>query len=98
MYVFCRDVEMKAIKEFKIPKHVTDQNTLEILIEKTKKMDTEQQQTKSQIMIFILKLVLLFLLLRQKVSNILIQSNLYTINLMTQKKLDYSTEMIFSSL
>ena len=41
--VFCRHVE---IGNYKIPKHVTDQNTLEILIENTKKMDTEQLQIK----------------------------------------------------
>ena len=50
----------------KIPKHVTDQNTLEILIENMKKMDTEQKHIKLQNMIFILKLVMSFLLLVQE--------------------------------
>ena len=46
---------MNTIGDYKIPKHITDQNTLELLIENTKKMDTEQQQIKPQNMIFILK-------------------------------------------
>ena len=71
-------VEMwKLIKkgwEYKIPKSVTDQNSLEILIENMKKMDTEQQQTEPQNMIFILKLVISFLLLvKTNQTNILIQ-------------------------
>ena len=57
-HVFCRYVEMNKIEDYKIPKHVTDQNSLEILIEKTNKMDTEQQPTEPQNMIFILKLVM----------------------------------------
>ena len=48
---------------------------MEMLIDNMKKMNTEQQQTKSQNMIFI-KLVMSFLLLVQEESNILIQSNL----------------------
>ena len=44
VHVFCRDVEMNTIGDYKIPKHVTDQNTLEILIENMKKMDTKHQQ------------------------------------------------------
>ena len=56
--VFCRDVEMNTIRGYKIPKHVTDENTLEILIENTKKMNTEQQQIKPQNMIFIIKLLI----------------------------------------
>ena len=38
--VFSREVEMNTIGDYKIPKHVTDQNTLEILIE-NKKINTE---------------------------------------------------------
>ena len=63
VYVFSRNVEMNTIGHYKIPKHVIGQNTLEILIENTKKMDTEQQQNKPQNMIFILKSVMSFLLL-----------------------------------
>ena len=69
-------MKINKIRDDKIPKHVTDQNSLEILIENMKKMDTEQQQTKPQNMIFILKLVMSFLLLMQEESNILILSNL----------------------
>ena len=47
----------------------TNQNTLEILIESMKKMDTEQQKTEPQNMIFILKLVISFLLLVLEESN-----------------------------
>lgn len=48
---------MNTLGDYKIPKHVTDQNTLEILMENTKKMDTEQQQAKPQnVIFFILKL------------------------------------------
>ena len=64
VYVFCRGEEMNTTGD-KISEHVTDQNTLEILIE-NKKMDTEQQQTKPQNMISILKLVMSFLLLVQE--------------------------------
>ena len=39
--VFCRDVEMNTIEDNNIPKHVPDQNTLEILMENMKKIDTE---------------------------------------------------------
>ena len=42
----------------KIPKHLTDQNILEILMENMKKMDTEQLQTKPQNIIPILNLVM----------------------------------------
>ena len=35
-----RDMEMNIIKDYKIPKHVTYQNTLEILMKNMKKMDT----------------------------------------------------------
>ena len=52
---------MNSIGYCKIPKHVTDQNTFEILLENTEKMDSEQQQPKSQNVISILKLVMPFL-------------------------------------
>ena len=42
--MFCRDGGRNTIGDYRIPKHLTDQNTLEILIENMKKMDTEQQQ------------------------------------------------------
>ena len=42
VHVFYRDVEMRTIGDYKIPKHIMDQNTLEILIENMKKIDTEQ--------------------------------------------------------
>ena len=45
VHMFCRDLEMNTIGNYKIPKHVTDQNTHEILMENTKKMDKEQPQT-----------------------------------------------------
>ena len=67
-----------------------------------KKMDTEQQQTKPQNMIFILKLVMPFLLLVQEESNKHFNSTKFIyeqLNLMTWNKFDYSTVMIiFSSL
>ena len=65
-------------------------------------MDTEKQQTEHQNMIFMLKLVMLFLLLVQEESNKHFNSIklIYEqLNLMTQNKFDYSTEMmIFPSL
>ena len=36
VHVFCRDVKINKIGNYKIPKHVTDQNSLEILIENMK--------------------------------------------------------------
>ena len=69
VHVFCRCVKINKIANYKIPKHVIDQNSLEILIENMKKMATEQQQTEPQDMIFILKLVMSSLLLVQEKSN-----------------------------
>ena len=69
VHVFCRDAEINKIGAYKIPNHETDQNSLEILIKNIKKMDTEQQQTEPENMIFILKLVMPFLLLVQEESN-----------------------------
>ena len=93
---------MRTIGDYKIPKHVMDQNTLEILIENIKKIDIEQHQTKPQSMILILKLVQSFLLLIQEEPNKhfnFIKFTYEQLNLMTQNKIDYSTEMmIFSSL
>ena len=51
--MFFRHVEMNTIRNYKIPKLLIGQNTLEILIENMKKMDTEQQKTKPQNMFFI---------------------------------------------
>ena len=52
---------MNTIGEYKVLNHLTDQNILEILIENMKKMDTEQQKTKPQNMLFILELLISFL-------------------------------------
>ena len=46
--MLCRDVEMNTTGVYKIPKNVTDQNTLKILMENIKKMDTDKNQTKPQ--------------------------------------------------
>ena len=57
-----------------------------------KKMDTEQQQTEPQNMIFILKLVMSCLLLVQEESNKHFNSIKFIyeqLNLMTQNKFDY---------
>ena len=93
---------MRTVGDYKIPKHVMDQNTLEILIENREKIDTEEHQTKPQNMILILKLVMSFLLLIQEESNKHFNSIKFIyeqLNLLTQNKLDYSREMrIFSSL
>ena len=62
-------MEINTIVDYRIPKHVTDQNTLELLIENIKGMDTEQQQIKPQNIIFILILVMSFLLLVPEESN-----------------------------
>ena len=95
-------MEIDKIGDYKIPKHVIDKNSLEILIENMKKMDTEQQQTEPQNMIFILKLLMSFLLLVQEESNKHFNSTRFIyeqLNLMTLNKFDYSTEMmIFASL
>ena len=69
IYMSCRDVEMNTIGNYNIPKCVTDQSILEILIENMKK--SIQNNSKSNLkMIFILKLVMSFLLLVQEESNI----------------------------
>ena len=39
VHVLCRDVDMNTIGDYKICKDVTDQNTLEVLVENMKKMD-----------------------------------------------------------
>ena len=41
VYAFCWDMEINKIGDYKIPKHVTDQNSLEIPIVNMKKMDSE---------------------------------------------------------
>ena len=56
VHVFCRDVESNKIEDYKIPKHVADQNSLEILIKSMKKMDIEQRQTEPQNMNFFIKI------------------------------------------
>ena len=92
---------MRTIGDYKIPKHIMDQNTLETFIENMKKIDREQHQTKPQNMIPILKLVMSFLILIQEESNKHFNSIKFIyeqLNLMTLNKLDYSTEIIFSSL
>ena len=101
-HVFCNDVELKTIGEYQIPKTVNDQNTLEILIENMKKIDLQEQQTKPQNMISVLKLILSFLLLVQDESIKYFNTLKFIyeqISLMTMNKFDYSTEMmVFSSL
>ena len=44
---FAVHVEINKIGDYKVSKHVTDQNSLEILIENMKKMDTVQWQTQT---------------------------------------------------
>ena len=63
VHMFFRHVEMNTIRDYKILKHLTDQNILEIRTENMKKMNTVQQQSKTQNMFFILELLMLFLLL-----------------------------------
>ena len=77
VHMFCKEVEMNSIFDHTIPKYETDQNILEILIENMKKMDREQQQTKLQNRISLLKLVISFLRLVQKESCNLVKTNLY---------------------
>ena len=100
--MFFRDVEINEIGDYKIPKHGTDQNTLEILIGNMKKNGHRTTANLPQNIIFILKLVMLFLLFVQEESNKHFNSIKFIyeqLNLMTQNKLDYPTEMvIFSSL
>ena len=99
--VFCNDVEIHRIGEYKIPNFVTDINIFEILISNLQKMDIEEQ-SKPQNNISILKLIMSFLLLLQEESNKYYSAIKFIyeqINLMTLNKFNYSTEMmIFSSL
>ena len=100
-HVFCNDVEIHRIGEYKIPNFVTDINIFEILISNLQKMDIEEQQNKPQNDISILKLIMSFLLLLQEESNKYYSAIKFIyeqINLMTLNKFNYSTEMIFSSL
>ena len=62
-------MEMRTIGDYKIPKFVMNKNTLEILIENMKKIDTEQHLTEPQNMIPTLKLVISFLPLMQEETN-----------------------------
>ena len=90
---------MNTIRDHKIPEYVTDQNTLKMLIENMKTMDIEQRQNKPQNMICILKLVMSLLLLVQEESNKHLNSIKFIYEqLHLMNMLDYSTEMIFSSL
>ena len=101
-HVFCNNVEIHRIGEYKIPNFVTDINIFEIFISNLKKMDIEEQQSKPQNDISISKLIMSFLLLLQKESNRYYSAIKFIyekINLMTLNKFNYSTEMmIFSSL
>ena len=86
---------MNTIGNYNIPKHVTDQNSLEILIENMKKIDTEKQQTKPPKTDFYIKMS--FLLLVQEESNKHFNSIKFIyeqLNLVIHNKLDYPTEMI----
>ena len=76
-HVFCNDVEIYRIGEYKIPNFVTDINIFGILISNLHKIDIEEQQSKRQNDISILKLIMAFLLLLQEESNITVQLNLY---------------------
>ena len=101
-HVFCNDVEIHRIGEYKILNIVTDINIFEILISNLQKMDIEEQQSKPQNDISILKLIMSFLLLLQEESNKYYSAIKFIyeqINLMTLNKFNYSIEMmIFSSL
>ena len=92
VHVFCSDVEINAIEDDKITKHVTDQNTLEILMENTKKMDTEQQQTKPQNRIFNIQIGnIISIVGARRIKHFNSIKFLYEqLNLMTQNWLDYS--------
>ena len=92
---------MNTTGDCKIPKHIIDQNTLEVLLENIKKIDTEQQQTKSQNVISILELVMSLALLVQEESNKHLNSIKFIyeeLKLMIQNKFDYSAEIIFPSV
>ncbi len=66
-HVFCNDVEIHRLGEYKIPNFVNDINIFEILISNLQKMDIEEPQSKPQNDISILKLIMsLLLLLRHK--------------------------------
>ena len=67
-HVFCNDVEIHRIGEYKFPNFVTDINIFEILISNLQKMVIEEQQSKRQNDISILKLIMSFLLLLQEES------------------------------
>ena len=101
-HVFCNDVEIHRIGEYKITNVVTDINIFEILISNLQKIDIEEQQSKRQNDISILKLIMSFLLLLQEESNkysSAIKFIYEQINLMILNKFNYSTEIIiFSSL
>ena len=100
-HVFCNDVKIPRIGEYKIPNFITDINIFEILISNLQKMDIEEQQSKPQNDISILKLIMSFLLLLQEALNKYYSAIKFIyeqINLMTLNKFNYSTEMIFSSL
>ena len=87
-HVFCNDVEIHRIGEYKIPNFVTVVNIFEILISNIQKVDIEEQQSKPQNHISILKLIMSFLLLLQEEFNkyysaikfIYEQINLMTLN------------------
>ena len=101
-HVFCNDVEIHRIGEYKIPNFVNDIDIFEILISNLQKMDIEEQQSKLQNDISILKLIMSFLLLLREESNKYYSAIKFIyeqINLMTLNKFNYSTEiMIFSLL
>lgn len=102
VHVFCSGVEINSIGEYTIPTRVTNVNTLEVLLENMKELDPEEAQAKPQNMISVLKLISSFLLLVQNESLKYFNAIKFIyeqVNLMTQNKLNYSTEMImFSSL
>ena len=84
--------------DYKIPKHVTDQNILDRKHEENGHKTTANQTAKCD---FYIKLVMLFLLLVQKESNKHFNSIKFIyeqLNLMKQNKFDYLVEMSLSSL
>ena len=102
VHVFCSDVKMRSIGDYKIPSHINDINLLEDLLVKIRNLDIQEYDSQQKTVTAILRLIISFLALLQDQSYEyfpalkFIQEQLH---LMTLKKFVYSTEMmIFSSL
>ena len=65
-------MEINTTGDFNIPKHLTDQNTLEILMESTNKMDTDQQQINTTKCDFYIKISNVISTIGAKVNQIYI--------------------------